>query len=34
MRTLVDVQDFCGQDLSYDLWRPNQWIKRTSVIKP
>ena len=27
-RPLVDVKDFCGQNLSYDLWRPNEWIKK------
>lgn len=26
MRLLVDVKDFCSQNLSYDLFRPNDWI--------
>lgn len=26
MKPLVDVKDFCGQNLSYDLFRPNDWI--------
>jgi hypothetical protein len=26
LRPLVAVKDFCAQDLSYDLWRPNDWI--------
>ena len=28
MRPLVDIKDFCGQELSYDLWKPNDWIKK------
>ena len=26
MRPLVDIKDFCSQNLSYDLLRPNDWI--------
>ncbi len=28
MRPLVDIKDFCSQKLSYDLWRPNEWIRK------
>jgi hypothetical protein len=25
-RPLVSITDFCRQDLSYSIWRPNEWI--------
>lgn len=28
MRPLVDVENFCSKNLSYDLWRTNDWIKK------
>jgi hypothetical protein len=26
LRDVVDVKDFCSAGLTYDLWRPNDWI--------
>lgn len=26
--TLIDVERFCAAGLTYDLWRPNAWIRR------
>jgi len=28
MRPLVDVKDFCSQNLNYNMLRPNAWIKK------
>lgn len=28
MRPLVDIENFCSQKLSYDMWRSNDWIKK------
>ncbi len=28
LKAVLDIHHFCGADLSYDLWRPNPWIKK------
>ena len=29
MRPLVDIKDFCRQDLAYHMLSPNEWIIRS-----
>ena len=28
LRSVIEVEDFCRESPTYDLWRPNPWIKR------
>jgi hypothetical protein len=28
LRDVIDIRDFCTAGVTYDMWRPNDWIRK------